>query len=84
MNRTVVSDGVRITYRIECCPIIISTTELSSKSNCHFIETRTTDSGSAEQTTTVESTTERLTLKPSTTEPSSTVQTTSRKDQVCE
>ena len=89
MNRTYISDGDRITYRIECCPIIISPTELGAKSNCHLIETRTTDSGTAEQTTTAEaSTTERTTLKLYTTQPSSIVETTIpnvsvREDQMC-
>ena len=99
-NKTFISDGIRITFRIECCPIIISSlgsfqqaTELSAKSNCHLIETRTTDSSIAERTTaaetsTVPSTTERSTLKLYTTQPSSTVEKTIpnvsvRKDQMC-
>ena len=38
-NRTISSNGVRTTYRVECCPIIINSTELDTKSNCHIIET---------------------------------------------
>ena len=86
-KKTFFSDGVRITYQIECCPIIISPTELSAKSNCHVIETRSTDSSTTE-TSTVPSTTERSTLKLYTTQPSSIVETTIpnvsvREDQMC-
>ena len=43
-NRTIISNGFRRTYWVECCPIIISTetghpTELGTESNCHIIET---------------------------------------------
>ena len=84
-NRTISWNGLRITYRVECCPIIISPTRLGTKSNCHIIETISRDINTIERTTTEEYST---TPDPSTTESPLEAETTLppvsvRKDQVC-
>ena len=55
-NRTISSNGVRTTYRVECCPIIINSTELGTKSNCHIIRTISRDGNTTEPPLEVEAT----------------------------
>ena len=92
-NRTISFNGFRRTYRVECCPKIISPIKLDTKSNCHIIETISRDINTKERTTTAaqRTTTAYSTTAESftTTKPLLEVKTTLpnvsvRKDQVCE